>query len=155
VEQITLALRQGVEQRVSKRFVTTGGGFPDGLIANPLPGGITSYQILFYAPWFPDRAPHPALAAVYTEEWKKKGWEFAGLTEGFRGYDAILTVAEAIKIAGKADGDAIREALWKVKIPGINGDISFAKEGPAGQESGQNKPNVAIVTLADGKPGLL
>jgi len=155
VEQLTLALRQGVEQRVAKRFVTTGGSFPDALLANPLPPGNTSFHILFYAPWFPDRAPYPAIAARYTEAWQAKGWEFAGLTEGFRGYDAVLTVAEALRIAGKPDPEAIRAALWQVDIKGVNGDIRFAKEGPAGQESGQNKPNVAIVTLSGGKTGLL
>ncbi len=155
VEQQTLALRQAVEQRLGKRIVTTGGSFPDQLLANPLPPGNTSYHILFYAPWFPERAPHPEIAERYTAEWKKKAWEFAGLTEGFRGYDAVLTVAEAIKLAGKPEAEAIRQALWKVKLAGVNGDISFAKEGPAGQESGQNKPNVSVVTLSEGKTGLL
>lgn len=155
VEQQTLALRQGVEQRLGKRWVTTGGSFPDALLANPLPSGNTSYHILFYAPWFPERAPYPQVAQAYTQEWNKHGWEFAGLTEGFRGYDAVLTVVEAIKLAGKAEPEAIREALWKVKLQGVNGDISFMKEGPAGRESGQNKPNVAIVTLSEGKTGLL
>ena len=155
VEQMTLALRQAVEQRLGKRIVTTGGSFPDQLLANPLPPGNDSFHILFYAPWFPERAPHPALARTYTEEWNKKGWEFAGLTEGFRGYDAMLTVVEAIKLAGKPEAEAIREALWKVKIPGVNGDIAFTKEGPVGQESGQNRPNVSILRLSEGKTSLL
>ncbi len=155
VEQMTLALRQAVEQRLGKRIVTTGGSFPDQLIANPLPAGNESFHILFYAPWFPERAPHPAIAATYTAEWNKKGWEFAGLTEGFRGYDAMLTVVEAIRLAGKPEAEAIRAALWNVKIPGVNGDIAFTKDGPAGQESGQNRPNVSILKLAEGKTSLL
>ncbi len=155
VEQQTLALRQSVEQRLEKRFVTTGGSFPDALIENPLPTGVTSYHILFFAPWFPEKAPHPEIAQVYTQEWKKKQYPFPGLTEGFRGYDAVLTVAEAIKLAGKAESEAIKDALWKVKLKGVNGDIAFTKEGPAGSESGQNKPNVAIITLSGGKTGLL
>lgn len=155
VEQQTLALRQGVEQRLGKRWVTTGGSFPDALLTQPLPPGNTSYHILFYAPWFPERAPYPEIAQTYTAEWNKKGWEFAGLTEGFRGYDAVLTIAEAIRIAGRAESEAIREALWKVDVKGVNGDIRFMKEGPAGRESGQNKPNVAIVSLSEGKTGML
>ncbi|WP_052402448.1 ABC transporter substrate-binding protein [Muricoccus aerilatus] len=155
VEQQTLALRQAVEQRLGKRFVTTGGSFPDALLANPLPAGNMSYHILFYAPWFPEKAPHPQIAQAYTAEWNRNNWEFAGLTEGFRGYDAVLTVVEAIRLAGKAEPEAIREALWKVKLQGVNGNISFTKEGPAGRESGQNKPNVAIVTLSEGKTGQL
>src|SRR5437660_3574192 len=50
--------------------------------------------------------------------WNKKKWEFAGLTEGFRGYDAVMTAVEAIKIAGKAEPEAIRQALWKTKLHG-------------------------------------
>ncbi len=155
VEQLTLALRQAVEQRLGKRIVTTGGGFPDQLINNPLPAGNESFHILFYAPWFPERAPHPALARTYTEEWNKKGWEFAGLTEGFRGYDAMLTVVAALRLAGKPEAEAIRAALWNVRIPGVNGDIAFVKEGPAGQESGQNRPNVSVLKLSEGKTSLL
>ena len=155
VEQQTLALRQSVEQRLNKRFVTTGGSFPDALLNNPLPQGVTSYHILFFAPWFPEKAPNPEIAETYTQEWSKRQLPFPGLTEGFRGYDAVLTAAEAIRLAGKPDAEAIKEALWRVKIKGVNGDIAFSKEGPAGSESGQSKPNVAIVTLSGGKTGLL
>jgi len=155
VEQLTLAMRQAVEQRVGKRIVSTGGSFPDQLIANPLPPGSASDHVLFYAPWFPEQAVHPKVAEAYTAEWNKRGWEFAGLTEGFRGYDAVLTAVEAIRIAGRPEAEAIREALWKVDIQGVNGDIRFQKEGPAGRESGQNKPNVYIVRLADGKTSML
>ena len=55
-----------------------------------------------------------------------------------------------IKVAGKTDSESIRTALWKVKLRGVNGDIAFAKEGPAGKESGQNAPNVYVVQLKDG-----
>ena len=61
---MTLALRQAVEQRLGKRIVTTGGSFPDQLLANPLPPGNDSFHILFYAPWFPERAPHPPMCAA-------------------------------------------------------------------------------------------
>jgi branched-chain amino acid transport system substrate-binding protein len=155
VEQTTLALRQAVEQRLNKRMVTTGGAFPDQLVANPLPAGRSSYHILFFAPWFSERAPYAPIARTFTEEWTKRGWDFGGMTEGYRGYDAMLTVKEAIRLAGKPEAEAIRQALWQVKIPGINGDIAFVKEGPAGQESGQNRPNVTIVQLSEGKTSLL
>jgi branched-chain amino acid transport system substrate-binding protein len=61
----------------------------------------------------------------------------------------------AIRDAGTGAAAAIRAALWNVKIPGVNGDIAFVKEGPAGQESGQNRPNVSVLTLSEGKTGLL
>ena len=44
------------------------------------------------------------------------------------------------------DGDA----LWKVRLKGVNGDIAFIKEGPAGKESGQAEPNIYVVELKDG-----
>jgi branched-chain amino acid transport system substrate-binding protein len=151
VEQITLVIKQAAEQRLTQRIVTTGGGFPDKLLANAGPAGLASYHILFFAPWFADKAKYPDVAKVYVDEWNKKGWEFAGLTEGFRGYDAVLTAVEALKIAGKAEPEAIRQALWKTKLHGVNGDISFSKQGPEGKESGQSIPNVYIVMLKDGK----
>jgi len=83
--------------------------------------------------------------------WKAKNLPFAGLTEGFRGYDGIKTIAAAITSAGKADSESIRAALWKVNVQGVNGDIAFIKEGPEGKESGQNSPNVYVVKLMDGK----
>jgi branched-chain amino acid transport system substrate-binding protein len=151
VEQTTLIIRQAAEQRMTQRIVTTGGAFPDKLIANAGPAGMASYHILFFAPWFADKAKYPEVAKVYVDEWNKKGWEFAGLTEGFRGYDAVLTIVEALKIAGKAEPEAIRQALWKTKLHGVNGDISFIKQGPEGKESGQNVPNIYIVMLKEGK----
>ena len=60
-------------------------------------------------------------------------------------------IAEAIKIAGKPDPEAIRAAFWKVDILGLNGPIKFEKNGPSGQESGQSMPNVYLVKIEDGK----
>ena len=151
VEQITLIIKQAAEQRLTHRMLTTGGSFPDQLLTQAGPPGFSSNHILFYAPWFPEKAKYPDVAKTYADEWTKRKLEFAGLTEGFRGYDGIMTIAEAIKIAGKAEPQAIRDALWKTKLKGVNGDIAFIKDGPAGNESGQNVPNVYIVQLKDGK----
>ena len=38
-----------------------------------------------------------------------------------------------------------------MKVKGINGDIAFIKQGPAGQESAQNIPNVYLVRIEGGK----
>lgn len=150
VEQLTLAIRQAAEQRLTQRVISTGGSFPEQLLATPGPKGYTSTHLLFFAPWAPERAQHPGVAKQYAEAWAAKKYPFPGLIEGFRGYDAILTIAEAIRIAGKAEPDAIRQALWKVQVKGVNGDIAFSKEGPAGKESGQNAPAIYIVQLKDG-----
>jgi branched-chain amino acid transport system substrate-binding protein len=74
-----------------------------------------------------------------------------GLTEGFRGWDGISTIVEAIKVAGKAEPQAIQKALWNVKVKGINGDIAFIKQGPPGNESAQNVPSVYVVKIENGK----
>jgi branched-chain amino acid transport system substrate-binding protein len=151
VEQMTLALKQAAELKLPHRIITTGGSFPDQLIEHPGPKEMSSYHVLFFSPWFPDKAKYPDIAKVYVDEWTKRKLDFPGLTEGFRGYDAVLTAVEAIKIAGKAEPEAIRDALWKTKLPAVNGDIAFIKEGPAGQESGQNEPNIYLVLLNQGK----
>ncbi len=150
IEQLTLAIRQAAEQRLPQRIITTGGSFPEPLLKNPGPKGYASQHLLFFPPWAVERAKHPEVAKEYVAGWNAKGLDFAGQTEGFRGYDAILTIAEAIKIAGKAEPTAIRDALWKTKVNGVNGDIAFVKDGPAGKESGQSEPNIYVVELKDG-----
>jgi branched-chain amino acid transport system substrate-binding protein len=155
VEQITIVLKQAKEQRLPQRIITTGGSSaPDQLIAQAGDAANGSYHLLFFAPWFPQAAPNPQVAQKFVDEWNKRGYNFAGLTEGFRGYDGIMTIVAGIKGAGKANAEAIREALWKVHVKGVNGNISFIKEGPKGHESGQNVPNVYIVEIKDGKVAL-
>ena len=151
IEQLTLAIRQAGEQRLPQRIITTGGSFPEPLLKTPGPKGYVSQHLLFFAPWSVERAKYPEIAKEYVDEWNARKLDFAGQTEGFRGYDAILTIAEAIRLAGgKAEPAALRDALWKVKIKGVNGDIAFIKEGPAGKESAQNEPNIYVVELKDG-----
>ncbi|NJM35027.1 MAG: amino acid ABC transporter substrate-binding protein [Rhodomicrobium sp.] len=156
VEQLTLVLKQAKEQQLSAKIITTGGSSsPDQLIEQAGDAANGSYHLLFFAPWFPETAPNPDIATKFVEEWKKRGLNFAGLTEGFRGYDGIMTIAAGIEGAGKAEPKAIQEALWNVKVKGVNGDISFIKQGPEGKESAQNEPNVYVVTIKDGKVGKL
>jgi branched-chain amino acid transport system substrate-binding protein len=155
VEQITLVLKQAAALQLDHRIITTGGSSsPDQLAAQAGAAADGSYHILFFAPWFPEAAPNPEVATKFVEGWNKAGYEFAGLTEGFRGYDGIMTIAAAIEAAGSTEPSAIRDALWNVKVEGVNGDISFIKQGPEGQESGQNVPSVYVVTIKDGKVAL-
>ncbi|OGL59580.1 MAG: ABC transporter substrate-binding protein [Candidatus Tectomicrobia bacterium RIFCSPLOWO2_02_FULL_70_19] len=152
VEQITLVLKQAKEQRLTHKIITTGGSSsPDQLISQAGAAAENSYHILFFAPWFPEAAPYPNIAKDFVVEWKKRGYNFAGLTEGFRGYDGVMTIAAAIQKAGKADPKAIQAALWGVQVQGVNGPIKFFKEGPKGRESGQSQPNVFIVKVEGGK----
>jgi len=155
VEQITLVLKQMKDLRLSHRVITTGGSSsPAQLIEQAGAAAEGSYHLLFFAPWFPGSAPNPKVATTFVDEWKKKGHNFAGLTEGFRGFDGITTIVAGIKAAGVAEPKAIQKALWGVKVAGVNGNISFIKQGPAGKESAQNVPNVYVVTIKDGKVAL-
>jgi branched-chain amino acid transport system substrate-binding protein len=152
VEQITLVLRQAQEQRLTRKIVTTGGSSsPSQLIKQAGPAAEGTYHILFFLPWFPEAMPDGKLAKAFVDEWNKRGHPFDGLTEGFRGHDGVLTAAEAIKVAGKPEPKAVRDALWKVSVMGVNGPIKFEKDGPAGKESGQSKPSIFIVQIKDGK----
>src|SRR5215510_9518374 len=155
VEQITLVLKQAQDQRLVRKVITTGGSSsPSQLIKQAGPAAEGTYHILFFLPWFPEAMPDPKLATAFVEEWKKRGHPFEGLTEGFRGHDGVITAAEGIKLAGQPDPKAVRDALWKVSVMGVNGPIRFEKDGPAGKESGQSRPSIFIVQIKDGKIAL-
>ena len=102
-------------------------------------------------PWWPEKTPNPEATAYFLSEWKKRGFDFAGATESFRGYDGIRTVAAAIAAGGGTDPASIQKGFWKVDFKGLNGPIKFNKSGPAGKESGQSKPNVYIIEISGGK----
>ena len=152
VEQITLILKQAKEQQLKARIITTGGSnSPDQLIAQAGDAANGSMHLVFFTPWFPEAVKNPDLAKKFVAEWNAHKYNVGGLTEGFRGWDGIMTIVAAIKAAGKADPAAIQKALWNVKVHGINGDIAFIKQGPAGKESAQNVPSVYLVKIDNGK----
>jgi branched-chain amino acid transport system substrate-binding protein len=152
VEQITLVLKQAQEQRLTRKVITTGGSSsPSQLIKHAGAAAEGTYHILFFLPWFPEAMPDGKLAKAFVDEWNKRGHPFEGLTEGFRGHDGVVTAVEAIRIAGRAEPKAVRDALWKVSVTGVNGPIKFTKDGPAGKESGQSQPSIFIVQIKDGK----
>ncbi len=152
VEQLTLILKQAKDQQLKVRVISCGGSnSPDQLIEQAGEAANGTFHTVFFPPWFPEVTKNPDVAKRYMDEWKKRGHNVGGLTEGFRGYDGIFTIVAAIKAAGKAEPEALRAALWGVQVKGIYGDIAFIKQGPAGKESGQNIPSVHLVTITDGK----
>ena len=152
VEQITLILKQAKDQQLSQRIITTGGSnSPDQLIAQAGDAANGSSHLVFFTPWFPEAVKNPEIAKTFVALWNEKKHNVGGLTEGFRGWDGLNVIAAAIKAAGKAEPEAISKALWDVKVNGINGDISFIKQGPAGKESAQNVPSVYLVKIDNGK----
>ena len=152
VEQLTLVLKQAAALGITKKIVTTGGSQnPDQLIEPAGAAANGSMHLTTFAPWYPDKTPDPVATNYFLGEWKKRGFAFAGATESFRGYDGIRTIANAIQRAGKADPEAITEALWKVDFTGLNGPIKFVKQGPAGKESGQSMPNLYLIKIENDK----
>jgi branched-chain amino acid transport system substrate-binding protein len=151
-QEFSLILKQAKEQQVKARIITTGGSnSPDQLIQQAGDAANGSFHLVFFTPWFPDAVKNPDVAKRFVAEWQKRGHHVGGLTEGFRGWDGVHTIVEAIKAAGKPDSKAIQKAMWDVKVKGINGDIAFIKQGPAGKESAQNVPSVYVVKIEGGK----
>jgi branched-chain amino acid transport system substrate-binding protein len=152
VEQLVLTFKHAEALGLSPTMITTGGSSsPDQLVEQAGTAAEGTYHIVFFMPWFPEAMPDPELSTRFIEEWRKRGYPEGGLTEGFRGHDGIKTLAEAIKLAGQPEPKAIRDALWKVDVMGLNGPITFQKEGPPGKESGQNATNIFLIQIEGGK----
>jgi branched-chain amino acid transport system substrate-binding protein len=152
VEQLTLIFKQMAALDMHRRVITTGGSQnPDQLIEQAGAAVEGTMHLATFAPWVPQVTPFPEATQRFIAEWKKRGHQFAGVTESFRGYDGIRTIAAAIEKAGKPEPEAIRAAFWQVEVDGLNGKIKFTKAGPAGQESGQSIPNVYLIRIDGGK----
>jgi len=152
VDQLTLIFKQMAALGLKKRVITTGGSQnPDQIIAQAGAAADGTMHLTTFLPWWPDKTPNPEATAYFLNEWKKRGFQFAGATESFRGYDGIRTIAAAIAKADAPQPAAIQKAFWDVELVGLNGKIAFAKSGPAGRESGQSKPEVYMIKIADGK----
>ncbi len=152
VDQLTLLFKQMAALGLKKRIITTGGSQnPDQIIAQAGAAADGTMHLTTFLPWFPEKTPNPQATAYFLSEWKKRGFDFAGATESFRGYDCIRTVAAAIAAGGGTDPASIQKGFWKVDFMGLNGPIKFDKSGPAGKESGQSKPNVYLIEISGGK----
>ncbi|MFG1221348.1 ABC transporter substrate-binding protein [Xanthobacter autotrophicus DSM 597] len=152
VDQLTLLFKQMAALGLKKRVITTGGSQnPDQIIAQAGAAADGTMHLTTFLPWWPEKTPNPEATAYFLNEWKKRGFDFAGATESFRGYDGIRTVAAAIAAGGGTDPASIQKGFWKVDFMGLNGPIKFQKSGPAGKESGQSKPNVYIIEISGGK----
>lgn len=152
VDQLTLLFKQMAALGLKKRIITTGGSQnPDQIIAQAGAAADGTMHLTTFLPWWPEKTPNPEATAYFLGEWKKRGFDFAGATESFRGYDGIRTVAAAIAAGGGTDPASIQKGFWKVDFMGLNGPIKFNKSGPAGKESGQSKPNVYIIEISGGK----
>src|SRR5499426_4060624 len=101
VEQLTLIFKQAAALGLKQRIITTGGSQnPDQIIAQAGAAANGTMHLTTFLPWFADKTPNPEATNYFITEWKKRGFDFAGLTESFRGYDGIRTIAAAITKAG-------------------------------------------------------
>ncbi len=152
VEQLTLVLKQAAALGITKQIITTGGSQnPDQLIQQAGAAANHSKHLVFFAPWAPEKTPHPEIAKRFIDAWKAAGHNPAGLTESYRGYDGIMVIKAAIEKAGVAEPKAIKDAFWQIEVPTINGTVKFVKDGPEGRESGQYMANGKLIEIVDGK----
>ncbi len=94
--------------------------------------------LIVATPWFGDK-PDPKVKAFvqkYEKTFGKKPDQFAA-----QAYDALYIMAEALKKAGKADRDKLRDALAGIRnFNGVLGKFSFDAERDVVME-----PNVLVI----------
>lgn len=152
--QVALIAEQGRNIGLTQKILVTGGScFLDKVIK--LVGAKAAeglYASMFYAGAYdPNKSSNPEKAKKFNEEWKKRGHDWVEITEGARGYDAVWTLAEALKKIPPQNitRESIKEALAKVQLKGIIfGDISF---GEWGTFINQNAAPVAVAVVKGGK----
>lgn len=123
-------LEQKQELGLNQRVLATGGSVWPYTVAK-LTGGKAAKDVLvlaFFAADYPEYSPNPAEAKYYADEWKKRNLPWDGVQEGSRGYEAVMTIAEGLKLNnGNADRKSLRDALEKVDRKGITGHVKFDK----------------------------
>ncbi|MEW6265139.1 MAG: ABC transporter substrate-binding protein [Thermodesulfobacteriota bacterium] len=145
--QIALILKQVKQLGLKQKILTTGGsGLPEGLVqlagAEPAEG---VYNLLFFAPWFPELTKIPAEAKWFVDEYLKRGNPVKGFGECYRGYDGLKAMKAALEIAKTTDKEKVREAFHKVDAQGLTGHIKF-------DEFGQSRPTMYVIQVKNGKP---
>ncbi|MBY0120425.1 ABC transporter substrate-binding protein [Bacillus sp. S/N-304-OC-R1] len=100
--------------------------------------GKAANGLIVATPWFGEKDDPKVqdFNKKYEAEYKKKPDQFAA-----QAYDALYIVAEALKNAGEADRDKLKDALLEIKdLEGILGKFSFDKDGDVVME-----PTVLII----------
>ena len=113
-------------------IVNIGGDAVEGFIHTTFP----------YDPSMTDMSP---IAKTFTENWTKNNPDKAPNVNAALGYDSYMLVVDAIKRAGSAEPDAIRDALASTKdFPGVTGSKTI-------NETHDAESPVGIVQIKDGK----
>ena len=110
------------------------------------------YHLVFFTPWFPEAVKNPDVAKKFVAEWNARKLQRRRPHRGLPrlGRHPHHRRGDQGRPA-RPTPEAIQKALWNVKVKGINGDIAFIKQGPAGKESAQNVPSVYVVKIDNGK----
>ncbi len=140
-------LQQCKELGLPQKIMTTGGSTwtytIDRLAGSEAAEG--TYHLSFFPAFAPEETPNPGQAKAYVAAWKKKKLTWDGVQEGSRGWDAIYTIAEGIKLAnGSSKRADIRDGLEQVDIKGITGHIKF-------DEYHDQNPNIVVVEIKGGE----
>jgi branched-chain amino acid transport system substrate-binding protein len=140
-------LQQHKELGLDQKIMTTGGSTwtytIDRLAGSEAAEG--SYHLSFFPAFAPEATPNPSQAKAYVDAWKKKNLTWDGVQEGSRGWDAVYTIAEGIKLGnGSSKRADIRKGLEQVDIKGITGHIKF-------DEYHDQNPNIVVVQIKGGK----
>jgi len=145
--QISLILKQYKQLGMTQKILTTGGsGLPEGLVqlaGKEAAEGV--YNLLFFAPWFPELTKIEDEAKAFVNEYLKRGNPIKGFGECYRGYDGLKAIKAALEIAGTTDKEKVREAFHKVDIWGLTGHIKF-------DQFGQSKPSMYVIQVKNGEP---
>ena len=96
-------------------------------------------------PYDPSMTGMSDIAKTFTENWTKAHPDKDPNVNAALGYDSYMLVANAIKVAGSTEPDAIRNALAKTKdFPGVTGNKSI-------NETHDAESPVGIVQIKEGK----
>jgi branched-chain amino acid transport system substrate-binding protein len=121
------------------KYVEAAGAAAEGLI---FPAGR-----LLIADTLPGDHPQKNVLTQYSTEYQTKFQEPAS-TFGGHGYDAIMILAEAMKKAGSADSEKVRDAIENMKgFVGTAGIFNFS----AADHNGLDIDSFAMLTVKDGK----
>lgn len=63
----------------------------------------------------------------FLQKYSDKYGKLPATDSAYRGWDTMMVLWEASKIAGSNDSDALRQAVHKVKIPGLGGTLDYTK----------------------------
>ena len=132
-ERAGVAQHRGAEALETAEFGEIAGDAADGTIVG--------------SPWFigKDDPLNVKFVTAYKAKYGSDPDQFAA-----QAYDTLFIVADAIKAAGAADPEKIKDALGKVKRTGVLGYFSFTADRDPADTTG-----VAVLEMKAGKFGLM